>query len=265
MRFGTNRSVPLYQNARTFVPCILGRMDTAKIGRSPGRQAEAARNDRRILWRRPRRLHPRPESADLRRRGTGRGRHQRALPALPQQGRVASAAQPERLRRYLAGVEAALAYDGRSLGRVRRLHAPCTRRRHQLVHPASGRHIHADQAHWHDGEKAFQLNTRLLDRTKSAGVLRQEFGVGDLSLVFEQELAAIKVGDQERTAQLRPAVPGTPARRVARYLRRAATGTAAELGEISRRWEDDQLASAAHVRLASRLRRVPAPARSPRG
>ena len=79
---------------------------------------------------------------------------------------------------------------------------------------------------------------RLLDRTKQAGVLRPEIEVGDLSLLFEQ-LAAIKLGDPERTRQLRQ-----------RYLAllldalrdtsRAAAGAAAHLGRDQPRWERDQ-------------------------
>ena len=47
-----------------------------------------------------------------------------------------------------------------------------------------------------------EITTRLIERTKAAGVLRRDFEVGDLSLVFQQ-LAAVNVGNPERTKQLR--------------------------------------------------------------
>jgi hypothetical protein len=92
------------------------------------------------------------------------------------------------------------------------------------------------EAHWRDGEKAFQLNTRLLDRTKLAGVLRQEFGVGDLSLVFEQ-LAAIKVGDPERTAQLRQRYLALLLDGLRDTSAASLPGSPPSWEEISRRWE----------------------------
>jgi AcrR family transcriptional regulator len=52
------------------------------------------------------------------------------------------------------------------------------------------------------GHTAHIITQQLLDRAQSAGVLRADIAVGDLSLLFEQ-LQAVHVGDQQRTSQLR--------------------------------------------------------------
>jgi AcrR family transcriptional regulator len=51
-------------------------------------------------------------------------------------------------------------------------------------------------------QAAERLNRELLGRAKHAGVVRDDLEVDDISLLLEQ-LAAIRVGDPERTAQLR--------------------------------------------------------------
>jgi AcrR family transcriptional regulator len=51
-------------------------------------------------------------------------------------------------------------------------------------------------------QRAERLNEELLGRAKSAGVVRPDLEVDDISLLLEQ-LAAIRVGDPQRTAQLR--------------------------------------------------------------
>ena len=43
---------------------------------------------------------------------------------------------------------------------------------------------------------------RLFDRTKAAGAIRSDVEVVDIALLFEQ-LAAVRVADEERTCQLR--------------------------------------------------------------
>jgi AcrR family transcriptional regulator len=56
--------------------------------------------------------------------------------------------------------------------------------------------------HWADSVKAFELNRRLVDRVKAAGVVRQDLEEGDLAMVFEM-LASLRIGDEERSAELR--------------------------------------------------------------
>jgi AcrR family transcriptional regulator len=50
--------------------------------------------------------------------------------------------------------------------------------------------------------RADELNQRLLARARQANVIRQDLEVGDIALIFEQ-VAAIRFGNDERTAQLR--------------------------------------------------------------
>jgi AcrR family transcriptional regulator len=177
-------------------------METEAHPRLPGRQAEAARNDRVILEAARAVFTANPDapiSAVADRAGVGISalyRRYRSKEELLQQLSL------DGLRRYIAEVEVALADEGDPweafAAFMRRavdadtnsltLHLACT--------------FTPTEAQWRDGEKSAQLNTRLLDRTKAAGVLRREIGVGDLSLLFEQ-LAAIKVDDPERTSQLR--------------------------------------------------------------
>jgi AcrR family transcriptional regulator len=53
-----------------------------------------------------------------------------------------------------------------------------------------------------DASRSQELNIQLVERTKASGDLRADFDVNDLSLIIEQ-LAAIRVGDAERTRRLR--------------------------------------------------------------
>ena len=177
-------------------------MDVDAAPRLPGRRSEAVRNDRQILEaaREVFTADPNaPISAVAERAGVGISalyRRYRSKEELLQRLSL------DGLRRYLAEVEAALADDGDPWEAF----AAFMRRAVEANTSSVTLHLAGTftptEVHWRDGEKAFQLNTRLLNRTKEAGVLRQEFGVGDLSLLFEQ-LAAIKVDDPERTSQLR--------------------------------------------------------------
>jgi AcrR family transcriptional regulator len=170
--------------------------------RLPGRQAEAARNDQRILEaaRAVFTADPTaPISAVAEHAGVGISalyRRYRSKEELLQQLSL------DGLRRYIVEVESALADDGDPW------EAFAAFMRRAVDADTSSLTLHLagiftpTEAHWRDGETAFQLNVRLLNRTKAAGVLRSEIDVGDLSLLFEQ-LAAIKVGDPERSKQLR--------------------------------------------------------------
>jgi AcrR family transcriptional regulator len=177
-------------------------MGTETTPRLPGRQAEAARNDQRILEaaRAVFTADPNaPISAVAEHAGVGISalyRRYRSKEELLQQLSL------DGLRRYIAEVEAALTDDGEPWEAF----AAFMRRAVDADTNSLTLHLAGTftptEAHWRDGEMAFQLNVRLLDRTKAAGVLRPEIEVSDLSLLFEQ-LAAIKVGDPERTRQLR--------------------------------------------------------------
>jgi hypothetical protein len=68
----------------------------------------------------------------------------------------------------------------------------------------SGRKAQAarNDRHILDAARAQELNVRLFDRTKAAGAIRSDIEMGDISMLLEQ-LAAIRVADEERTRQLR--------------------------------------------------------------
>ena len=177
-------------------------MEATNTTRLSGRQGEAARNDRRILEaaREVFTADPlAPISAVAERAGVGISalyRRYRSKEQLLQQLSL------DGLRRYIVEVESALADDGDPWDAF----AAFMRRAVDADTNSLTLHLAGTftptEDHWRDGEKAFQLNVRLLNRTREAGVLRQEIDVGDLSLLFEQ-LAAVKIDDPERTKQLR--------------------------------------------------------------
>ena len=210
-------------------------MATETAPRLPGRQAEAARNDQRILEaaRAVFTADPTaPISAVAEHAGVGISalyRRYRSKEELLLQLCL------DGLRRSIGEVESALADD------CDPWQAFAAFMRRAVDADTSSLTLHLagtftpTEAHWRDGETAFQLNVRLLNRTKAAGVLRPEIDVGDLALLFEQ-LAAIKVDDPERTKQLRQ-------RYLALLLDALRDTSAAPLpgppptwDEISRRW-----------------------------
>jgi AcrR family transcriptional regulator len=177
-------------------------MDADTEPRLPGRQAEAARNDRRILQaaRDVFTADPNaPISAVAERAGVGISALYRRYRSKEELLRQLSL---DGLRRYIAEVETALADDRDPW------QAFSTFMRRTVDADTNSLTLHLagtftpTEEHWRDGERSAELNTRLLNRTKKAGVLRDEITVGDLSLIFEQ-LAAIKIDDPERTRQLR--------------------------------------------------------------
>ena len=197
--------------------------------RLPGRQSQAARNDGRILEaaREVFTADPNaPISAVAERAGVGISalyRRYQSKEELLQQLSL------EGLRRYIAEVEVALADEGDPweafAGFMRRAVDADT---NSLTLHLAGTFT-PTETHWRDGERSFELTLRLLNRTKEAGVLRQEIEVGDLSLLFEQ-LAAVKIDDPERTRRLRQRYLDAPTRRLTRNFRRTAARTATHLG-----------------------------------
>jgi AcrR family transcriptional regulator len=106
------------------------------------------------------------------------------------------------LRRYLAAAEAALADDGDPwtafAGFMSSIVDADT---HSLTVRLAGTFTPTTDL-YRDAAKAQELNVRLLERTKAAGAVRADLDVNDLTFLFEQ-LATVRLGDQERTRQLR--------------------------------------------------------------
>jgi AcrR family transcriptional regulator len=106
------------------------------------------------------------------------------------------------LKLYIAEAEAALADDQDPwtayAGFMQRIVDADT---HSLVLKLSGK-FKPGKALFQEAAKAQELNVRLFERTKAAGVIRADVGVVDIALLFEQ-LAAVQIGDPRRTVQLR--------------------------------------------------------------
>jgi AcrR family transcriptional regulator len=201
-----------------------------------GRRAQAARNDALILEaaREVFVADPgAPIAAVAERAGVGIGALYRRYPSKEDLLRQINA---EALQRYIATAEAALADEGDPW----RVFADFMRRivdadTHSLTLRLAGTFTPTDELS-RQAARAQELNVRLFKRTRDAGDIRPDIEVGDISLLLEQ-LAAVRVADEERTRQLRH-----------RYLALLLDALNASSGtrlpgpppgweEISRRWE----------------------------
>ena len=106
------------------------------------------------------------------------------------------------LRTYIAAAEAALADEGDPwaafAGFLRRVVDADT---HSLTLRLAGTFTPTDEL-YRDAGRAQELNVMLLHRTREAGVIRPDVEVDDIALLLEQ-VAAVRIGDPERTLQLR--------------------------------------------------------------
>ena len=167
-----------------------------------GRRAEAARNDERILEA-ARQVYvadpTAPISAVARVAGVGMSALYRRFASKEDLLRELCG---EGLRLYVAEAEAALADDSDPWTSFARFFrniveadtASLTLRLAGTFTPTE--ELVADAA------RSQELNILLVERTRAAGDLRPDFDVNDLALIIEQ-IAAVRVGDEERTRQLR--------------------------------------------------------------
>jgi AcrR family transcriptional regulator len=174
-----------------------------KTGGAPrGRQAEAARNDLRIL-RAARSVFiadpGAPISAVAERAGVGISALYRRYASKEDLLRSLCA---DGLQRYIAEAQAALADDGDAwasfAGFMRRVVEADT---HSLTLRLAGTFTPTDRL-VRDAAAAHELSLRLVQRTRSAGAIRPDIDVNDISLLFEQ-LAAVRIGNDGRTRRLR--------------------------------------------------------------
>jgi AcrR family transcriptional regulator len=167
-----------------------------------GRQAEAARNDQRILEAAREVFVTNPDapiSAVAERAGVGISalyrRYQSKedlLRRLCGDGLAVYTAEVERALAAGSDVWAAFAEF------MQRVVEADT---HSLTLRLAGTFAPTEQL-FHDSVRASELTAELLARLKTANAIRQDIEVADLSLVFEQ-LAAVRVNDPDRTRQLR--------------------------------------------------------------
>jgi AcrR family transcriptional regulator len=167
-----------------------------------GRRAEAARNDRKILDAAREVFVADPEapiSKVAERAGVGISALYRRYASKEDLLRRLCA---DGLRTYIAAAEDALADEGDPWAAfadfMRRVVDADT---HSLTLRLAGTFTPTDEL-YRDSQKAQELNVRLVERTRAAGAIRPDIVVDDLSLLLEQ-LAAVRVRDEERTGQLR--------------------------------------------------------------
>ena len=177
-------------------------MDQDHAPSLPGRQREAARNDARILQA-AREVFiadaDAPIAAVAVRAGVGIGALYRRYGSKEDLLRQLSR---DGLSRYIELVEAALAEThepGAAFATFMR--EAVIADTHSLTLHLAGRFVPTEDL-WRDGDRAAEMTAALLSRTQEAGALRPDITVGDLTMIFEQ-LAAVAVGDAERTLQLR--------------------------------------------------------------
>jgi len=167
-----------------------------------GRKVQARHNDQRILDAAREVFLANPEApialvASRARVGIGAlYRRYRSKDALL--GRVCL----DGIQRYIAEAEAALADPGEPWAVyeafMRRIVDADT---HSIVLGFAGA-FRPSKKLFQEAANCQTLNLRLFERTKAAGVLRADIEATDIAVIFEQ-LAAVRLGDPQRTAQLR--------------------------------------------------------------
>jgi AcrR family transcriptional regulator len=167
-----------------------------------GRRAQAARNDQLILEAARQVFVADPAApigAVADRAGVGMSALYRRYPSKQ---RLLARLAGDGLARYLTEAEAALADHGDPwaafAGFMGRLVDADT---HAVVLRLAGTFTPTEDL-YDDAERAQRLTLRLLERAKAAGAIRPDLDVNDLSFVLEQ-VASVRLGDQERTRQLR--------------------------------------------------------------
>ncbi len=176
--------------------------EEATGGPLSGRRAEAVRNDRVILdaAREVFVADPKaPISAVAGRAGVGIGALYRRYGSKEDLLRRLAA---DGLAVYIAVVGAALADEGDPweafANFMRRIVDADT---HSLTLRLAGTFSPTEEL-YRDSARAQELNEALFRRTREAGAIRPDVEVDDIALLFEQ-LAAVRIGDEERNRQLR--------------------------------------------------------------
>jgi AcrR family transcriptional regulator len=167
-----------------------------------GRRAQAARNDARILdaAREVFIANPSAPIAEVAKRaGVGISALYRRYPSKEDLLRELCA---DGLRRYIGAAEAAAADEGEPwqafvafMQRVVAADAASLTQRLAGSFPPS-------EDLYQAASYAGELNTKVFERAQRAGAIRRDADVSDLGMIFEQ-LASIRIGDRERTQQLR--------------------------------------------------------------
>jgi AcrR family transcriptional regulator len=201
-----------------------------------GRRAQAARNDERILDAARAVFIADPDapiSAVAKRAGVGISALYRRYESKEELLRRLCG---DGLKRYNAAAEAALADTGdpwtaftEFMGRV------VDADTHSLTLRLAGTFTSTDELR-RDAGRAQELNLRLIERTKAAGAIRADLTADDLSFIFEQ-LAAIRVRDEQRTHQLRHRYLALQLDALHKPSTASLPGPPPTWEEVSQRWE----------------------------
>jgi AcrR family transcriptional regulator len=210
-------------------------MEASEVAPLSGRRAQAARNDLRILEaaRAVFVADPgAPISAVAEHAGVGISAVYRRYENKEELLRRLCA---DGLARYVAAAEVALADTGPPAdafaGFMRRIVDANT---HALTLRLAGTFVSTDELR-REAARSQELTARLVERAQQAGALRADLTPEDLSCVFEQ-LAAIRVGDEERTSELRHRYLALQLDALLRSNTSELPGRAPSWQEISQRW-----------------------------
>src|SRR6059058_898944 len=176
-------------------------MTEARPGLS-GRRAEAVRNDGRILDAAREVFLADPEApiaAVAKRAGVGISALYRRYPSKEDLLRALCA---DGLRRYIGAAEAAAADEGDpALAFAAFMERVVAAEAASLTQRLAGT-FQPDDDLYRAAAYAGELNRKVFHRAQQAGAIRPDADVNDLGVIFEQ-LASIKLGDDERTQALR--------------------------------------------------------------
>lgn len=177
-------------------------MGKKKVESMSGRKAEAARNDGLILAA-AREVFTADPDAPI---STVAGHAGVGISALYRRYESKEALLQkicsDGLESYIAAVEEALADEGDTWEAFARfMRRAVDADTNSLTARLAGTFTPTEQL-YRDGERARRLNDRLFERVRGAGVIREDMVFDDISLLLEQ-LAAVRIGDKERTLQLR--------------------------------------------------------------
>ena len=167
-----------------------------------GRRAEAARNDERILES----AHAvfiadpgAPIAAVAEHAGVGVGALYRRYESKEDLLRTICA---EGLQRFIGAAEAALADRGDPWDAFAGFMRACVEADTNSLTQRLAGSFTPTQELYREAGRAQGLVTALFDRTRAAGALRADLVVDDIGLLLEQ-VAALRIGDEERTRELR--------------------------------------------------------------
>jgi AcrR family transcriptional regulator len=201
-----------------------------------GRRAEAARNDKQILDAARAVFIEDPEAPIAmvaKRAGVGIGALYRRYRSKDE---LLVRLAGEGLRRYIAAAETALADESEPWVAFVRFMQQCVSiGAGSLTLRHAGAFSSTEELR-QAGREAYLATRQILERTKAAGALRGEIGVGDLSLVFEQ-LQAVGIGDEAHTAELRQRYLALMLDGLHAVAAAPLPGPAPQWEEISRRYE----------------------------